>query len=65
MRIYSSYITKLNSKIKRKLSKPKLTNNDLHDLFYLYDNLDYYSYYENESYYRNKILEWKEELDNE
>lgn len=64
-RLYSSYIKKINNKIKRKLNKSSMTNDDLHDLFHYYDMLMYFDYYNNYEYYKRKEDEMRQEVKND
>lgn len=61
---YSKYIKKLKKKIRLKTKyNDNLSNDDLHDLFYLYDRLDYYMYYENENEHKRMLDEFRSMLD--
>ena len=62
---YTNYMKKLNSKINKKLNRPFVSNEDLHDLFHHYDLLMYYDYYANYEYYKNKLKQYRQELDND
>lgn len=56
------YIWKLKNKIRKITNQWNINNDDLHKLFHYYDLLDYYDYYENEKYYKDIIVKYKDEL---
>ena len=58
-------IEKLKEEIKVRENKEDITNDDLHDLFHLYDQLEHYDYYKNKDFYDNQVRAWKEEMSNE
>lgn len=58
-------IKKLNKKINKLLSLKYLSNDDLHILFHLYDELDNYLYHKNRFYIKNQLLKLKSELKGE
>lgn len=55
-------VKKLNRKINRILNTRYVSNEDLHKLFYLYDELDWYVYHQKRDFYRNQLNALKIEL---
>ena len=62
---YAKYANKLRKKIGKITSQRIVTNDDLHKLNHLYDLLEYYDYYENESLYKAMVKAWQEEIESE